>query len=98
MDWLTQLFNVVANDRLVTNLIGLHVILAATLIVSIVLRKIIMHGGSQLVRWTGLHWLDGVSKAAVRRLRSLLFWSTIGLMTLMVLSGIVYHCAGRDIH
>ena len=56
-----------------------------------------MHGGNHLVRWTGLHWLDGFSKEAVRHMRSLLFWTTLGLMIFAVIGGIIYHLAGRDI-
>ena len=56
-----------------------------------------MHGGNQIVGWTGLHWLDGVSKEAVRRGRSLLFWVNIGLMILSVVGGVVYQFMGRDI-
>jgi small conductance mechanosensitive channel len=87
----------VTDDRLVINLIAIHAILGAIFLVSVVLRRVIMHGGSQLVRWTGLHWLDGVSKEAVRHVRSLLFWSTVALMVLAVISGSIYHVAGRDV-
>ena len=85
------------DDRVVTNLIALHVLLGMILLVSIVLRKLIMHGGSQLVRWTGLHWLDGISKEAVRHTRSLLFWATLGLMVVTVIGAVIYQLAGRDI-
>ncbi len=62
MDWLTNF----ADDRLLTNMIGLHIVLGALLIASVVMRRIIMHGGNHVVRWTGFHWLDGFSKEAVR--------------------------------
>ncbi len=92
MDWLTNF----ADDRLLTNLIGLHIILGAVLLVSVIMRRIIMHGGSHLVRWTGYRWLDGFSKEAVRHLRALLFWSTLGLMACVFISAIIYHLVGRD--
>ena len=82
--------NWIADDRLLTNLIGLHIILGGILFVSVVLRRIIMHGGSQLVRWTGLHWLDGFCKEAVRHIRSLRFWTTLGLRVLVVVGGVVF--------
>ena len=61
-DWLTD-------DRLVSNLVCVHALLGALLILSVLLRKLAIQGGSQLVRWTGLHWLDGISKEAVRHVR-----------------------------
>src|SRR5262249_27659065 len=41
--------------------------------------------------------LDGVSKEAIRRARSVLFWLTVGAMTLIVAGGVVYHGSGGDI-
>lgn len=96
MDFNKLISTVLGDDRLLANLVALHVLLATTLVVSVVLRKVIIHGGNQLVRWTGLHWLDGFSKEAVRRIRALLFWSTIGSMALLITCGVIYHMAGRD--
>jgi small-conductance mechanosensitive channel len=89
--------NWLSDDRLLTNLIGLHIVLGAILFVSVVLRKIVTRGGSQMARWTGLHWLDGISKEAVRHVRALLFRATVGLMALAVIGGVTYHLAGRNI-
>src|SRR5438132_804300 len=89
-DWLTD-------DRLITNLLGVHVLLAAILVISVIIRRIITRGGVQLIRWTGLHFLDGFSKEAIRHARTLLFWITLGLMVLTAISGIIYHLAGRDL-
>jgi len=97
MDWLKSITDSFADDRLIINLIGLHIILGAVLIISVVLRQIILQGGSQLVRWTGLKWLNGISNEAIRHTRSLLFWLTVGLMVCLVIGGTVYHLAGRDI-
>lgn len=97
MDLHTRLSQWLSDDRLLANLIGVHVVLAGLLILSIVIRKLLIHGGGQLVRWTGLHWLDGVSKEAVRRMRSLLFWTTLAAMALTLVAGAVYHVSGRDV-
>ena len=96
MDWLNNL-GAFADDRLLANLIGLHLVLGLIYVTSLILRGIIMHGGSHVVGWTGLHWLDGVSKEAVRRARALLFWTTISLMLLSVVGGVAYQLMGRDI-
>ncbi|MSQ95230.1 MAG: mechanosensitive ion channel family protein [Gemmataceae bacterium] len=84
------------DDRLLTNLISIHVVLAVVLIVSVILRKLLKNGGEQFVRWTGLHWLDGISQEAVKGMRSMLFWTTIVLMIVSVGSMAVYHVSGRD--
>lgn len=84
------------DDRLLANLIGIHIVLAALLIVSVVLRKLLKNGGDQVARWTGIHWLDGVSKEAVKGMRSMLFWTTVVLMVVSVASMAVYHLSGRD--
>ena len=46
------------DERLLANLIGIHVVLGAILVVSIVLRKLLKNGCEQVARWTGLHWLN----------------------------------------
>lgn len=86
------------DERLLANLIGIHVVLAAILIVSVLLRKLLKNGGENFVRWTGLHWLDGASKDAVHGLRTILFWSTVVLMLGSVASIAVYHLSGRHIN
>ncbi len=93
MDWLNNL-SAFADHRLLANLIGLHLLLGLIYVTSLILRGVIMHGGSQIVGWTGLHWLDGVSKEAVRRARAFLFWATISLMLLSVVGGVAYQLWG----
>ncbi len=84
------------DERLLANLIGIHVALGALLLVSIFLRKLLKNSGEQVVRRTGLSWLDGVSKEAVKGLHGLLFWKTIVLMIVSVGSMAIYHMSGRD--
>jgi small-conductance mechanosensitive channel len=86
------------DERLLANLIGIHVVLGVILIVSIVLRKLLKNGCEQVARWTGLHWLDSASKEAVKGMRSILFWSTVTLMIVSVVSMAAYHLSGRHAH
>jgi small-conductance mechanosensitive channel len=86
------------DERLLANLIGIHVVLGVILIVSIVLRKVLKNGCEQVARWTGLHWLDSASKEAVKGMRSILFWSTVTLMIVSVVSMAAYHLSGRHAH
>jgi moderate conductance mechanosensitive channel len=86
------------DERLLANLIGIHIALAVVLILSIVLRKLLKDTGEQFIRWTGLTWLESASKEAVKSMRSMLFWVTIVFMVLCVVSMGVYHVSGRHAH
>ncbi len=84
------------DDRLLANLISIHVVLAVLVILSITLRKLLKDGSDQVAGWTGLSWVAGISKEAVKSMRSVLFWSTITLMIVCVASMAIYHISGRD--
>jgi moderate conductance mechanosensitive channel len=86
------------DERLLANLIGIHIALAVVLILSILLRKLLKNTGEQFIRWTGLTWLESASKEAVRSMRSMLFWVTIVMMAVCVVSMVVYHFSGRHAH
>jgi len=92
-----DLTNWLNDERLLANLIGIHVVLGILLIVSIILRKLLKNGGDQVVRWTGFTWLDGASKEAVKGLRAMLFWTTVVLMIVSVGAMATYHLSGRDV-
>ena len=85
------------DDRLLANLIGIHVVLAVVLVVAVILRKLLKNGSEQVGRLTGSQWLDGFSKEAVKSVRSILFWATVGLMVVSVVSMGAYHLSGRHI-
>jgi small conductance mechanosensitive channel len=86
------------DERLLANLIGIHIVLGVILLVSIVLRKLLKTGSEQVSRLTGLAWLDDASKEAGKSLRTILFWCTIVLMIGSVVSLAVYHVSGRHAH
>jgi small-conductance mechanosensitive channel len=85
------------DERLLANLIGMHVALALILVVSVALRKLLKRGGQGLGHWTGLRWLDGLGKEATRGLRAVVFWTTLALMGVTVIGMIGYHFTGRDV-
>src|SRR5207249_2332794 len=64
---------------------------------SVFLRRLLKNSSEHLVRWTGLSWLDGIGREAVKGLRSMLLWSTISMMLLSVVATAIYHAAGHDI-
>jgi len=91
--WINSFF---ADDRLLANLVAVHLVLAVILVAAVVLRRLLTHGGEQFARWTGLHWLDGFSKEATRKMRGMLFWMVLTLLAGTVIGGVGYHLAGRD--
>jgi small conductance mechanosensitive channel len=95
---LNALVNSLMNDeRLLAHLVGIHVVLLVILFASVALRKALKHGGDQFVRWTGLHWLDGMSREATQSMRAMLFWATLTLMGASLVSMAAYHVSGRDL-
>jgi small conductance mechanosensitive channel len=89
--------NFTADDRLLANLIALHVLLGALLLLSILVRRILIQGSATLVRWTGMRWLNEVNEEATRKIRAVLFWSTLSLMAGSIAGAVVYQIMGRDI-
>lgn len=96
MDWKGLVNNFMSDERLLANLVGLHVVLVGLLAVSVLLRKVLKHGRTLLARWTGLDWLDGAGREATHSLRALLFWVTVAAMGASILGMAGYHAAGRD--
>ncbi len=91
---LNQILN---DERLLANLIGVHVVLGVILGVSILLRRLLKQGGEQVSRWTGLAWLDSLGKEASKGLRAVLFWATVLLMIASIVTMIAFHVSGRDV-
>lgn len=85
------------DDRLLANLIGIHIVLAVMLMLSVLMRRTLKSLSEQLARWTGIPWLDFVGKEAGKGMRAVLFWSTIGLMLVSIASMGLYHLSGRDL-
>ncbi|MSU77448.1 MAG: mechanosensitive ion channel family protein [Gemmataceae bacterium] len=91
---LNQILN---DERLLANLIGVHAALGAILVVSVVLRRMLKQGGDQVSRWTGVAWLDNLAKESAKGLRAVLFWSTVLLMVAIIVAMVVFHVSGRDL-
>lgn len=85
------------DERLLANLIGIHVVLAVLVILSIVLRRTLKSVSEKLARWSGFSWLDTISKEAGKGMRAMLFWTTVTLMIVTVASMGLYHLSGRDL-
>lgn len=86
-----------SDDRLLFNLIAIHVLLVSSLMASIVLRRLLAHGGNHLVQLTGLSWLQGIGQEASRKIKTFFFWATLGAMAVTIIGGLFYHAQGRDV-
>jgi small-conductance mechanosensitive channel len=97
MEWSVKVTQFLSDDRLLANLIAVHVLLAALLLMSIVVRKLLQSGGQRFLSWFGVSWLRGVTEEATTTARDLIYWTTSGLMVASVVGCVLYHVAGRDI-
>ncbi|MFO0965608.1 MAG: mechanosensitive ion channel family protein [Gemmataceae bacterium] len=97
MDFYQLVQDFFADDRLLANLVALHIGFVVVLLVSFILRRLLITGSDRLARLSGLTWLEGLSQEAVRRVRALLFWGTLGAMGGLLLGAVVYHWFGRDV-
>jgi small-conductance mechanosensitive channel len=96
MHFLSRVGQFLADDRLLYNVIGVHVLLGTTLLVSFILRRLLAHGSNRLATASGIAWLNDVGQEAARRARAGLFWVTLGLMGAIVVAGGGYHVLGRN--
>jgi small conductance mechanosensitive channel len=97
MDILSQLRHTLADDRFTANVLVAHSLLVVIVIGSLILRRLLTQGGSQLARWTGLGWMEDIGQEAARRGRTLLLWLTVGVVLAIIGGSLVYHVCGRDI-
>jgi small conductance mechanosensitive channel len=97
MDNFSKLGTLLTDGRLGFNLIAVYGVITLTVLVSIFVRRLVVRGGSRLARWSGLRWLEAAGEEAIRRVRALLFWLTLGICLFATVAGVAYHLAGRDI-
>ena len=72
MSFLSRLSDLLTDARLTSNLIAIHAALVGIVLISIIIRRLLTHGGNRLIAWTGpliSGWLianfGGFSRAAV---------------------------------
>ncbi len=94
MDFLSRVNALLTDSRFVANLIAVHATIVAVVLVSIIIRRLLTHGGNRLIHWTGL---ERLSKEVTRHGHTLLFWITAALIPLILAGGLAYHLLGRDI-
>ncbi len=96
MDFSSQLLAFFDDDRMQANSVAVLVLLAATLLATVVVCRLFNQGSDLLVRLTSWQWLHGVHHETHRRLRILVFWLTVVVGVVEVVGGVSYHLAGRD--
>ena len=89
--------NILGNERLLVNLIAIHVVLGVVLIGSLLIRKFLLQGSRHLVRFTGKDWLGNFHQEAERSIRSLLFWMTVLTLFAVGAAGAGYHILAPEI-
>jgi len=97
MDLHAFVTDILSDERLLANLVAIHIGLGLVLIVSILCRNAVLAGGGRMLHWAGLDRVDGVSEEATRTVRSLTFWSALFAMLAIIAGGIAYHSYGRDV-
>ena len=70
----------IQDDRLLANLIGIHLVLVLLVVLSLALRRLLKNGLDRVAGWTELSWLARISTETARRPTRGPLWSTLTLM------------------
>jgi hypothetical protein len=84
-------------SRFIANLTVTYGIIVVMVIISLIVRRLLGHGGERLAQWTGLRWLDSFGREAAQRSRRLVARLTWLGVVVLTGGGIAYHMYGRDI-
>ena len=96
MAWFSALHELLTDDRLTANIIAGHGLVTITFLAAVVVRRILKQAGVGLkVPFPG-NWANALGEEAIRRGRSLVFWLTLLLHSLIAVGVVCYHMAGRD--
>jgi small conductance mechanosensitive channel len=96
MAWFSALHELLTDDRLTANIIAGHGLVTATFLVAVLIRRFMKQAGEGLkIPFTGA-WGQSLGEEAIRRGRSLVFWTTVFVHFLIAVGVICYHLSGRD--
>jgi small conductance mechanosensitive channel len=95
--YLDRAREILTESRFIANLTATYGIVAAMVVLSLLVQRLLGRGGEHLAQWTGLHWLDNVGREAARHSRRLIARLTWVGVVLLTGGGIAYHVAGRDV-
>jgi small conductance mechanosensitive channel len=91
---LPELFS---DSRFTANVIAIHGLIVAAILICLLLRRMLARGGHRLVERTGWKWIEPVVEEALRHGRRLVLWLTVAASLVLIFAGTFYHRAGRDI-
>ncbi len=97
MVWGTSIIQHLADGRVSANLLTFYGLIVVAILAGLAIRSLLAHGRNRMTGLKGFRWLETIGQEAVRRLRFLVTWLTLAVSLLLVLGGIAYHWAGRDI-
>src|SRR5947207_5614006 len=97
MEWSVKVAAFLSDDRLLANLIAVHILLVGLLLLSFMIRHLLQRSGQRFLSLFGFSWLRGVTEEATGAARDLVYWLTLALMAVGMAGGAFYHFAGRDI-
>lgn len=86
-----------SDGRFDANLLTFYGAMVFVVLVTLGLRRLLDYAGRHCTRGTGIKWLDSMSDEAIGHARRLLGWLTGSIILTLLLCGIGYHLAGRDI-
>ncbi len=96
MAWISALHDLLTDDRLTANIIAGHGLVTVTFLFAVVVRRYLKQAGEGLkIPFTGA-WAQSLGDEAIRRGRTIVFWLTLLLHSLIATGVVCYHLAGRD--
>jgi moderate conductance mechanosensitive channel len=97
LSYLEHVRDMLTESRFIANVTVTYGTIVVLVLLSLIVRRLLGHGGEHLGVWTGLHWLDGFGREAALRSRRLVARLTWVVVVVLAVGGIVYHAAGRDV-
>jgi len=85
------------DSRFTANVIAIHGLIVAAILICLLLRRMLARGGHRLVERTGWKWIEPIVEEAMRHGRRLVLWLTVAATLVLIVAGTLYHRAGRDI-
>jgi len=95
--FLERIRETLTDSRFVANVTVTYGIIVVLVLLALILRRLLGHGGERLAQWTGLRWLEHVGREAAHRARRIVARLTWAAVFLLTAAGITYHFLGRDI-
>ncbi len=95
--FLGQVRDYVSDGRFVANVTAIYGSAVVLMVLSLVVRRLIGHGGERMAHWTGLHWTHDFNRAAAHKTRRVIAWLTWLVVVALAAGGVAYHALGRDV-